>query len=207
VSHLNEQLSALVDGELNGTELDRVNGHLASCEQCRSEAAALRLLKRELRGLTTMRHSDDLTRKLLAMAGPGGPVPPREHHLDLGSRPRAAFRAYPDRPRWRPEFGNRASRARPGSHAPGDAWARRRRSRSLILGALSLVVTIGVGALALALSGAGLSSGSRISPQMELYSIEHAFISGDIPVLFNPQSPPAKGPKWKPAGSPAASVP
>jgi len=57
VSHLNEQLSALVDGELNGTELDRVNAHLAACEPCRSEAAGLRLLKRELRNLATTRPS------------------------------------------------------------------------------------------------------------------------------------------------------
>ena len=42
MSHLQEQLSALVDGELSGAELDRANAHLAACDQCREEAAALR---------------------------------------------------------------------------------------------------------------------------------------------------------------------
>ena len=111
MSHLNEQLSALVDGELTGTELDRVNAHLAACEECRAEAAALRLLKRELRNLAATRPSAELTSRLLAMAGPGGPVPPRR---PTGARgPHPAFRTYPGRPG--------PGRPGPGPGRPGPA--------------------------------------------------------------------------------------
>ena len=49
MTHLGDRLSALVDGELDGAERDKATAHLARCEQCRSEAAALRDLKRQLR--------------------------------------------------------------------------------------------------------------------------------------------------------------
>jgi anti-sigma factor RsiW len=186
VSHLNEQLSALVDGELTGTELDRVNGHLASCGPCRAEAAALRLLKRELRGLAATRPSPELTRRLLAMAGPGGPVPPRRSAGVRGPRP--AFRtypgrAYPGRPGpGRSDFADRTVRSRAAPHSPATAWPHRKRGRYLALGALSFVLTLGIGAAALALDGSSLPAGTRMTPQMELFSIEHAFIGGTIPM-------------------------
>ena len=48
MSHLGDRLSALVDGELDGAERDRAHAHLASCEQCRTEAAELRMLKQSI---------------------------------------------------------------------------------------------------------------------------------------------------------------
>ncbi len=194
MSHLNEQLSALVDGELTGTELDRVNAHLAACEQCRAEAAALRLLKRELRSLAATRPSAELTRRLLAMAGPGGPVPARRPTGMRGPRP--DFRTYPGRPGpGRSDFAEWTFRSRPASGSPAGAWPRRKRGRYLAMGALSLVLTLGIGAAALALGGSGLPARTRMTPQMELFSIEHAFVSGTIPMLD-----PAKAPgKIKPA--------
>jgi anti-sigma factor RsiW len=208
VSHLNEQLSALVDGELNGTELDRVNAHLAACEPCRSEAAALRMLKRELRNLATTRHSDDLTRRLLAMAGPGGPVPPRRHAVGA-PRPRPAFRAYPDRPgSRRVNFAGPSPASRPGPHSPADAWARRARRRGVPLGALSFGVTLGIVAFMLSLVGIELPSGARVTPQMELHTIEHAFVSGNIPMIFDPGQVPGKAPPtWAPSRRPTTSFP
>jgi hypothetical protein len=202
VSHLNEQLSALVDGELTGTELDRVNAHLAACEQCRAEAAALRLLKRELRNLAATRPSEELTSRLLLMAGPGGPVQSRRP----GGLPppRPAFRTYPGRPGPGPGRAYFAERAftprpappvtlRPGPHSPADPWSRRKRGRYLAVGALSFVVTVGIGAAALALGGSNLPAGTRMTPQMELYSIAHA-ITGTIPMV--------EPGKIKPAGTP-----
>ena len=46
MSHLGERLSAFIDGELSHAQRDRVLAHLARCEPCRVEAAALRMLKR-----------------------------------------------------------------------------------------------------------------------------------------------------------------
>ena len=49
MTHLGHRLSALIDGELDAVERDRVLVHLARCEPCRDEAVALRALKRTLR--------------------------------------------------------------------------------------------------------------------------------------------------------------
>src|SRR5215469_12619749 len=51
MSHLGRWLSAQVDGELDGIERDRVLNHLAGCDACRSEANALRALKRRMTAL------------------------------------------------------------------------------------------------------------------------------------------------------------
>src|SRR5262245_13183545 len=51
MSHLGRWLSALVDGELDDVERDRVLNHVAGCEGCRQEANAMRALKRRLTAL------------------------------------------------------------------------------------------------------------------------------------------------------------
>jgi anti-sigma factor RsiW len=61
-----------VDGELAGADLDRASAHLASCERCRGDAAALRALKSQLRDLGTFGGDDALTTRLLAMAAGTG---------------------------------------------------------------------------------------------------------------------------------------
>jgi len=76
MTHLGELLSALIDGELGGAELDRANGHLAACGACRVEANALRRVKHELRSLAEpagVTDTDQITGRLLAMAAKSGP--------------------------------------------------------------------------------------------------------------------------------------
>src|ERR1700724_4321890 len=90
MSHLGDRLSALVAGELGGAERDRAHAHLARCEQCRTEAAELRALKQKLRALMTGAPAEAaMTRRLIAMTGPGGPMPPRRRLLRVvpGRRP------------------------------------------------------------------------------------------------------------------------
>ena len=133
MSHLQEQLSALVDGELNGAALDRANAHLAACDQCRAEAAGLRLLKRELRQLAPARPPAELTQRLLALAASDGPgQSPRPNSLQAGlPGAHVVARGYADRPGpRRDDFAERARRSRPPI-SPGEAWARRRRNRRL----------------------------------------------------------------------------
>jgi len=187
VSHLGEQISALVDGELTGAELDRANAHLATCERCRTEAAALRQLKRELRALGEIEGDNDLTRRLLGMAGPGGPVPSRRLRREQYARERR-----PGRPR-----GRRSSRgpegARAGGRSPGDGQPSvrrppggsfeepRRRPRYVLWSAVSLVV-VGIGTAAFSMGGGSSGEpGPKITPQLEMFSIEHALIFGDVP--------------------------
>jgi anti-sigma factor RsiW len=204
VSHLEEQLSALVDGELNGADLDRVNAHLAACDQCREEAAALRLLKRELRHLAAARPSADLTRRLLALAaadGLGQSPLPISLQATLPS-PRVPARGYADRPGTRRD--DPPGRPRP-PHSPDEAWARRRRSRRLAWGAISFVVTVGVGAAAYSLGG-GFSGGGRMTPQMELFNVGHAILGGGFPAP-GPSQQPTPRPSWAPTPSRVRQLP
>jgi hypothetical protein len=67
VSHLGHRLSALIDGELSHTQRERVLAHLARCEPCRQEAAALRMLKRRMHTLGEATVGAALTDRLVAM--------------------------------------------------------------------------------------------------------------------------------------------
>ena len=156
MSHLGTQISALIDGELAGAELDRANAHLAGCAACQTEAAQLRQLKRELSALGELDAADAVTRRLLAMAYQHGPVS-----------------------------------ARPLSRRPGRR-ARRRRGRYVMWSAMSIVV-VGVGAAAFGMGGGSSSGGNepQITPQLEVFDMQHAITSGDVP-FADPSNTPAK---------------
>jgi anti-sigma factor RsiW len=177
MSHLGDLLSALVDGELGGAERDRAYAHLAGCTQCRAEAAELRALKQKLRSLTTGAPAEAaLTRRLIAMTGPGGSLPPPRRPLRVvpGSRPADGLRGR----------GIRWS-TRPGTRRPRPAHRR----RYLVLGTVSLVV--GLGTAAFGAGGGGQAApGPRITPPVELYSVEHAIITGEVP-FAGPSSRPS----------------
>ena len=172
MSHLGDRLSALVDGELDGAERDRVHAHLASCEPCRAEAAELRALKQKLRGLTTRAPAEAaMTRRLIAMTGPGGPMPPRHRRLRVlpGRRPVAGWAS-----------------SRPAAGRPRSA----RRRRYLMLGTVSLVVGLGTAAFT-AGGGGAAAPGPRITPPVEMYSVEHAITTGEVPYA-PPSAQPAE---------------
>ena len=154
MTHLGELLSALVDGELSGAELDRANAHVAACGACRVEAHALRRLKHELRALAEMSDADDITRRLLAMNCAAG-QPGRD-----GQRGRA-------RPLGR-------GRARRRLASVG------RRGRYVLWSTVSLVV-VGVGTAAFGMGGSSGNTGPQITPQLEVFDIQHAINSGDVP--------------------------
>jgi anti-sigma factor RsiW len=172
MSHLGDRLSALVDGELDGAERDRVHAHLASCDPCRAEAAELRALKRTLGTLTDGAPSEAaMTRRLIALTGPGGPLPPR----------RSLPRVVPGKrqPGKRPPAGWMSSR--PGEGLPRSAH----RHRYLVLGTVSLVVSLGTAAFTVG-GGGDATPGPRITPPVEMYSVEHAISTGEVP--FAPPS-------------------
>jgi anti-sigma factor RsiW len=154
MTHLGDRLSALIDGELDGAERDRAHAHLAGCEQCRTEAAELRAVKRKLSTLLPGAPAEAaMTRRLVAMTGPGGPLPPRR-------RP-----------------GGKAQREtrRPGPRGRGPV-----RRRYLVIGTMSLVV--GLSTVAFTAGGDGQATpGPRITPPVEMYSVEHAITTGEVP--------------------------
>jgi len=180
MSHLGDRLSALVDGELDGAELDRAHAHLASCEQCRAEAAELRTLKAQLRGLTDGAPAEDaMTRRLIAMTGPGGPLPSRR--LQRSARKDSAEKSSARKSAARK---NPASRNPGGRQEPAPPGTRRhrlaRRRRTLVLSTVTLVV--GLGAAAFTIGGGGQAApGPRITPPVEMYSVEHAIDTGSVP--------------------------
>lgn len=168
MTHLGDRLSALVDGELDGAERDKATAHLARCEQCRSEAAALRDLKRQLRSLAAespavVAHEADMVRRLMSMSGIS--TQPRRRGLRVLSRPVRGLR--PPGP----------GASRPAGF-PGSRMSRRH-GRYLALGAVTIVV--GLGTAAFGAGGGDAAPGPRITPQMELYSEEHAITTGDVP--------------------------
>lgn len=184
MSHLREQISALIDGELTGAELDRANAHLAACERCRKQAAELRQLKRELRLLAAPTHEstidEALTRRLLGDAGPGGPVPSRR------------FRREQFRRRRREQGGGRPGSGRTetgaGRRPPREP---RRRGRYMVFSAVSLVV-VGIGTAAFTMGGTSAEPGPKITPQLEQFSVEHALMSGDVPFPDPTRTPTAR---------------
>jgi anti-sigma factor RsiW len=135
--HLGARLSALIDGELSPAERDRAHAHLAACAACRAEANTLRELKKTMRGLPDAPSGDALTGRLLAIGGPGGPVPLR---------------------------GRRS----------------RHRGRYLALGIASCAVA-GLGVTAFTMGGSEQAPGPRITPPVEMYSVQHAITTGEIP--------------------------
>jgi anti-sigma factor RsiW len=174
VSHLGDILSALVDGELSGAELDRASAHLAACDECQREASSLRQLKQELRALAGACDAEGIASRLLALTSEDG--------LDIQSPARYSERDGGDRPR--PGAARRPA-ARPGTTGPYTArrpgQARRRRGRYVLWGTVSLVV-VGIGTAAFGMGGgAGGGPGPRITPQVEVFDVEHAANSGDVP--------------------------
>jgi anti-sigma factor RsiW len=68
VTHLGQRLSALIDGELAGSERERVLWHMARCDSCCAEAAALRTLKRKLGELGDTDAGAGLTGRLMGLS-------------------------------------------------------------------------------------------------------------------------------------------
>jgi anti-sigma factor RsiW len=169
-------MSALVDGELSGAELDRANAHVAACGACRVEANALRRLKHELRSLAEVSDCGDITERLLAMSGQdgqpglGGPapsVPARQLGRERGRRHRARAAA-------------EGATAGPYSAQPPGRLITRRRGRYVLWSTLSLVV-VGVSTAAFGMGGSPSPAGPQITPQLEVYDLQHAITSGDVP--------------------------
>ena len=117
-----------------------------------------------------------MTRRLIAMTGPGGPMPPRRRLLRVV-------------PGHRPTAGPAPTKPRAEARRPGLA----RRRRYLVLGAVSLVVGLGTAAFT-AGGGGDAAPGPRITPPVEMYSVEHAITTGEVPFPGPTAQPASSGP-------------
>lgn len=75
MSHLDETLSAFLDGETTPTESARVTRHLAECERCRRHLSELNLARAAVRSLPTL--------ELPAVLAPPVDVRPRSRRASV----------------------------------------------------------------------------------------------------------------------------
>jgi anti-sigma factor RsiW len=93
VTHLGQRLSALIDGELEGSERERVLLHMTRCDSCREEVAALRTLKRRMSALGDEAAAAGLTGRLMRLSALGSIA-----DAEPPENPPPAAPSWPDRP-------------------------------------------------------------------------------------------------------------
>jgi anti-sigma factor RsiW len=149
MSHLGQQLSALIDGELDGAERDHVLWHLVRCGWCQDEAAALRTLKRRMNALGEAAADAGLTGRLMGLS-----------NADPASVwPHSATAAWP--------MASRGARL--------DARA----GRFLLAGSFALfLVGLGTAAFIAGGDPQVQAPAPQVSPQVGVYTMEHDDMNG-----------------------------
>ncbi|GAA4417145.1 hypothetical protein GCM10023169_12960 [Georgenia halophila] len=74
MSHLRDEITALVDGRLAPEETEAALEHVVACEECATVLAAERAFRRRLSEARDVLPSEDLTARLMELGS--GPVPP-----------------------------------------------------------------------------------------------------------------------------------
>jgi len=186
MSHLGGRLSALIDGELGDTERDQVHAHLVGCDECRAEAAALRTLKRRVRGLGETPADGDLTRRLIALGGlpePAGRPRPRRPGSSraraaltaaLSGGPAAGPEGWDDVQEW---FDDGSARADTSQLA---AERGRGHTRYMVVGAVA-ALAVSLGAASFAAGGGGQAPGPTVTPEVDVYMMQHWVTSDWVP--------------------------
>jgi anti-sigma factor RsiW len=151
MGHLGHRLSALIDGELDGMERDRVLVHLARCQPCREDAVALRTLKRRMNALGEAAADSALTGRLMGLAQPSS----------LGGE-----RRWPGMPAASICTAHGARELRP-------SWY-------VALGATAAVL-VGVGAAAFLAGGGQDQPEPRVTPAVDTYVLQHDLVTGVVP--------------------------
>lgn len=191
MTHLGRRLSALIDGELSDSERDQAHAHLVGCDECRAEAAALRTLKRRVRGLGETPADGALTRRLIALAALAESAPPRPRPSG-GSQDRAAHPAFSGAAAGSPGWDGagewfaggpaRTDAAPPDGGHPA-AGRGRGHTRYLVAGAVAaLAVGLGVASFAAGSGGEHLP-GPTVTPEVDVYMMQHAVTAGSIPLV------------------------
>jgi anti-sigma factor RsiW len=153
MSHLGHRLSALIDGELDDYERDRVLMHLAGCDSCRDDAVALRTLKRRMNALGEAAADSALTRRLMGLAQPSGaPV-------------------HGGQARW-------SQMAAAGSFPP---HARELRPSWYVAFGATAAVLVGVGTAAFLAGGSREQPEPRVTPAVDTYVLQHDLMTGVVP--------------------------
>jgi anti-sigma factor RsiW len=167
MSHLGQRLSALIDGELGHADRDRILVHLARCEACRTEAVALRMLKRRMNALGEAAADSTLTFRLMGLAQPPDPV------LGPGQLPATPW----------PSMAFAA-------HGPGRGGYEIRPSWYVAAGGLGVFLA-GLAAAAFMAGGSQQLPAPKVTPAVDLYMVQHAIDNGIVPATQSRFSTPA----------------
>jgi anti-sigma factor RsiW len=167
MSHLGHRLSALIDGELDHMERERVLVHLVRCEQCRAESIALRTLKRRMKALGGAAADSALTHRLIGLAMPGNPL--------------ADARAIGE-PGW----------LWPAVATGRGSGARELRPSRFVVAGCCAFLLVSLGAAAFAAGGGSPQPGPQITPAVDVFMVQHEIMTGVVPVT-RPSPAPSAG--------------
>lgn len=158
MNHFGQRLSALVDGELDIAERERVLVHLVRCRACRDEVAALRMLKRRMNALGETAADAALTSRLMQLALPEDLFRPRRE---------------PGQVSW-PDLGGAATAGGWSGRDVKPAWY-------LAAGAFGISLAGLAAAAFVAGGGAGQPPAPRVTPAVYSYLTQHDIDSGVMP--------------------------
>ncbi|MGH3096893.1 MAG: anti-sigma factor family protein [Streptosporangiales bacterium] len=156
MSHLGDRITALVDDRLDHDTRDLVLGHLLDCPECRAEAEAQRLVKRQLAEVNGSEPSAALLGKLYAL-------------------PVTQLPAQPSLPRLRVV---RQRGSVPVRRPAGPVRHGRQRRKLALAGSLS----VGAATMATAFVIGGQPTGPAVSPSVDTFTVRHAATSGSVPL-------------------------
>jgi len=162
MTHLGRWLSALVDGELDGVERDRVLNHVAGCDSCRQEANSMRALKRRLTALGDASAEPAIASRLIELAR-------CDEAVSAGALPWAAPTG----------IAHARRTADWGSGVLPRTW------RLAAASAGASLITIGVLAFMLG-NGEAHPPVPKITPSVDSYLMQHAFDAGQHPAGSTP---------------------
>jgi anti-sigma factor RsiW len=158
VTHLGQRLSALIDGELDGADRDRVLVHLARCEPCRGEAIALRMLKRRMNALGEAAADSALTFRLMGLGQPADPSLLQGGPIPASPWPGMAFAAHVP--------GHGGYEVRPGWYVAAGSFG---------------VFLAGLAAAAFMAGGPQQLPVPRVTPAVDMYMVQHDIDTGIVP--------------------------
>jgi anti-sigma factor RsiW len=186
VTHPRQQLSALIDGELDPSDRERVLIHISRCAACQQEVAALRALKQRMNALGAAAAGAafaGLTGRLmeqLSQLGPSQPDPDQR-------RPGGA--EAPSDPGWPAD--------------PAEQWqlparegkAEQRAGRYFLAGSLAIFMA-GLGTAAFIAGGEPQQSapGPTVPPSVDVMVVPHEVMNGVAPTRRPDPSPSALHP-------------
>jgi anti-sigma factor RsiW len=190
VTHLGQRLSALIDGELEGGERERVLLHMTRCDSCREEVAALRTLKRRMSALGDAAAGAGLTGRLMGLGArvnmadsePADDPPPAwpDRREDVRGRDEASDNpppSWPDRPD--------AMRGR------GQGSAEQRTGRYFLAGSIAVFLA-GLGTAAFIAGGEPqpLAPTPPVTPSVDVMVFPHrtSGVTGNSPPIATPSS-------------------